>query len=148
MRKAISNLEKVILYSNNVTLNNCLKVLGNYSYDILFELTNSIIDCNNNNLISILNGLNSEGCNFKVFIDQYIDFILDACKYCITQDINVTKIPLTELESLKFISNIENNIKYYKWLLDKLFDLKELIKFESNAFNTIMIKLLQLIRGN
>lgn len=148
MRKAISYLEKVSNLSTNISLENTLKVLGDYSYDIMFNLTNSIIDCDEIKLISIIDNLYFKGEDLKLFLNQYIDFILDVNKYCITKNISITKIPITKQNDLNFLINVENANKYFKWLMNNLFDLKNIINYDDNIKNTITIKLLQLIRGN
>ena len=44
MRKAISYLEKCSGYSTDITLRNVLDILGDFSYEFYFKLTNNIID--------------------------------------------------------------------------------------------------------
>ena len=86
MRDAITQLEKVSNYDKNINLNNVMNVLGFYSYDILFNLTNSIIDSNNQKLLECLKTVFSINNNLINFIDQYIRFVLDLGIYSITKD--------------------------------------------------------------
>ncbi len=148
MRNAISYLEIISNYDNNIIIENTLNILGKYSYDLMFDLTNNILDLNNEKLLNTLNLIFNEGKDFKLFIDQYINFVLDLDKYCILKNINVTNIPKFMIDKLNYTVNIENNIKYFNFLLNKLLDLKDMIKTDTNIKSTITIKLLELIRGN
>ena len=84
MRDAITQLEKVSNYDKNINLNNVMNVLGFYSYDILFNLTNSIIDSNNQKLLECLKTVFSINNNLINFIDQYIRFVLDLGIYSLS----------------------------------------------------------------
>ena len=147
MRDAITQLEKVSNYDKNINLNNVMNVLGFYSYDILFNLTNSIIDSNNQKLLECLKTVFSINNNLINFIDQYIRFVLDLGIYSITKDIKNVSIPETQKDKVDYTINIENNTNYFKWLLNNLLDIKNTLKYDNDIKSTITIKFLQLIRG-
>lgn len=147
MRDAITQLEKVSNYDKNINLNNVMNVLGFYSYDILFNLTNSIIDSNNQKLLECLKTVFSINNNLTNFIDQYIRFVLDLGIYSITKDIKNVSIPETQKDKVDYTINIENNTNYFKWLLNNLLDIKNTLKYDNDIKSTITIKFLQLIRG-
>ena len=147
MRDAITQLEKVSNYDKNINLNNVMNVLGFYSYDILFNLTNSIIDSNNQKLLECLKTVFSINNNLINFIDQYIRFVLDLGIYSITKDIKNVNIPETQKDKVDYTINIENNTNYFKWLLNNLLDIKNTLKYDNDIKSTITIKFLQLIRG-
>lgn len=147
MRNAINYLETVSKFSTSINLENTIKVLGLYSQDIMFDITNNIIDGNDINILNIINSLYLNGKDLVLFIDQYIDFILDLTKFCLLQDINLTQIPNYFLDKIKYTTGIENNIEYFKNLLSKLLDFKFDIKYESNIKRLLEIFLIQLSRG-
>lgn len=147
MRDAITQLEKVSNYDKNINLNNVMNVLGFYSYDILFNLTNSIIDSNNQKLLECLKIIFSTNNDLINFIDQYIRFILDLGVYSITKDIKNVSIPETQKDKVDYTINIENNTNYFKWLLNSLLDIKNTLKYDNDIKSTITIKFLQLVRG-
>lgn len=147
MRKAISYIEKIASYSNNLNIENTLKVLGNSSYNYMFDLTNAIIDRRDNDILKNIENMYSEGIDLKIFINQYIDFLLDLCKYCILKNIESTKIPSLYEQRLNYTVNVENNIYYFKGLLNKILEIKENLKYDSSVKSIIIIKLIELTRG-
>lgn len=148
MRDAIATLEKCAGYSTDLSIQNVLNVIGNFSYKKLFELTNAIIDNKEDVIIRILTEFNNKGIDLKIFVDQYLDFVLDLGKYCIFKSIEMTKIPQSMLEDIKYATAFENNKRFFGKLTDKILDLKFNIKNDSSIFNTIVIYFLQASRGN
>lgn len=142
VRQAIVSLEKCIDYSNNITIKEVLAVLGNFSYDTCFNLTNAIIDKNNEQVISYIEELYNNGDDLKLFIDVYIDFVLDLLKYIIFNSYRIIKIPESYDKQVKYTINVENASKYYNHVLDKLLEIKQAIKGDSNTKSTIEIMLL------
>lgn len=149
MRKAISYLEKCSGYSIDITLENALNILGDFSYGFYFKLTNNIIDRKEDELINSIEELYNKGVDLKYFVDSYLNFILDLTKYCIFQDTSLLLIPDSFTDSLNYTTSnghIEAG-KYFKSLLDVLLDLKNIIKWDSEVKNIVIVKLLQFIRS-
>lgn len=143
MRDAISLLEKVADYSKELNLETTLKVINNVSYKSFFDLTNSIIDKNDKEIISIIETFNSDGIDLNLTINQYLSFCLDLYKYCLLKDIGVTKIPNSLIEVLKYTTDIEDNIKFFKKLTNKILELVGNVKTSASLKDTIIIELLQ-----
>lgn len=146
MRDAICTLEKCASYDKDLSINNVLESLGNYSQETFFSLINSIIDGNEAEVISIIEGFYNAGNDLKIFLDSFLSFCLDVSKYSIFRDLNLTKIPSTLEESAKNSVNFENASKYYMYILDRLLSLKQLVKNDSNIKDTITIVFLQMTR--
>lgn len=142
MRQAISYLDKCKDYSNDITIENAIECLGNYSYDIFFKLTNSIIDNNKSELFNIFDDLYISGTDLKLFISNYFDFILQLYKYIIFKDISITDIPTAYKQSVDYTVNIQNADKFFNSLLNRLLDIKQSIKFDSNIKTTIEVMLI------
>lgn len=149
MRDAIAYLDKVSSYDNNIYIDNVLEALGNYSYETFFELTNSIIDANEGKVLNIIESFYNDGKDLKLFVEQYLTFILDIDKYCIFKDIRCTKFPQTDkmIKDLNYCIGFENSGKYFNYLLDKVLEIKNNIKNDTNVKTTILILFLQIIRG-
>ena len=145
MRQAISYLDKCKDYSNNVTLESVLSVLGNFSYDTYFQLINSLIDKNNQSTLNIISDLYNQGADLKLFVDLFIDFVLDLTKYIIFRSFDIIKIPQSYKSEIEYTINVEDAGKYYNHLIDKLLELKTLLKGDSMAKNTIEIFLISRI---
>lgn len=146
MRDALAMLDKCSGYSHDMSIQNVLDALGNYSYDSFFKLTNAIIDGKEDVVITLINSFYNSGNDLKLFIEQYLNFILDLAKYCLFKDLSVTMIPLSMEDAVKFCTGIENNRNYFNTLTDKILNIKNTIRYDSNMRTTIEIMLLQLCR--
>ena len=137
VRQSITYLDKCKDYSTDICIYNVLEVLGGYSYDIMFDLTDSIVDNKKVKILSIIDRLDEDGNDLKVFIDMYLDFIIQLNKYCLMNIIESTTIP-TNLESkVKYTVGIENNVKYFNKLLDHILKIKITLKGDNDIKSTI-----------
>ena len=146
VRKAISMLETCIYYSTNISIENTLSALGNLSYDSYCDIIDNILDGNINNVNLIIDTLYNRGINLKRFVDLFLDFCLDILKYILSNDIQTTKFPLHLEDSIKKISNFEKSDKYYLYFIDKLLELKNMIKVDNNEKITIKVVFSQMCR--
>ena len=144
MRQAISYLDKCKDFGD-ITLDNVLSVLGNFSYDSFFELINAIIDKNNSKVISLIEDLYNHGDDLRLFIDLFLEFVLDLTKYIIFNSMEIIKIPAEYKSKIEYTINVEDASKYYNHLIDKLLELKQLIKNDNMAKTTIEIFLISRI---
>ena len=147
MRDAIANLEKCAGYNIDLSLENCFTALGVYSYQIFSDLTNFIIDGNSERLVRLLNYVYNQGNDMKLFINQYLSFLLNVCKYSICKDINVTTFPVTFQSELLNLINVDNACKYYTYLIDKILILKNMLKNDVTAKDTVEVYLIHLCVG-
>lgn len=146
MRDALAMLDKSSDLSTDLSITNVLDALGNYSYDSFFKLTDAIVDGNEKVVISLIDSYYNAGNDLKLFVDQYLIFVLDLAKFCIFADLSVTNIPPSMLEKVKFSTGIENNRAYFSKLTDNVLNIKNTIKYDTNMRTTIEIMLLQLCR--
>jgi DNA polymerase-3 subunit gamma/tau len=147
MRDAISMLEKASNYSKDLSINNVLESLGNFSYDLMFKLTNSIIDGTEKEILNIVDNIYNQGVDLKLFVDLYLDFMLDLTKFCIFNEMRVTKIPLSMEKEIKYSTGITNNVAYFNKFVSQLLELKNLVRTDSTLKSTITISLLKISRG-
>ena len=153
MRDAISQLEKASDYDSDLSISNVLKALGNFSYEVFLELENAIYDGNQESIIRIVEAIYNEGNDMKLFIEQFLEFTLDLNKYCLFNDISMTKIP-SSLEhdngtnlNLAYVTHIEKPVTYYNNLINRLLELKTSLRYDSNPKATIEIQLINFSRG-
>jgi len=144
MRLAISNLEKCASYSTDISIENVMSVLGDFSYEVYFDLINSIIDKDSQKLVSIIEKLYMEGSDLKLFLDMFIDFVLDLSKYTIFHSYDIISIPQSCDEKLKYTTNVEGATKYFNHVIDKLLSAKVTLKTDNNVKTTLEILLLNL----
>ena len=148
MRDAIATLEKCARYDTDLNMENVMNAIGTYSYDIFIDLIDSIIDSNTSKVIEILNYLYNKGNDMKLFVDQFLSFNLDVCKYCICRDILVTKLPTFLEDKLKMITNFDSPNKYYTYIIDNLLTLKNMLKTDIIPKDTIEVYFIKLCGGN
>ena len=147
MRDAISMLEKCASYSNDISIDNVMTSLGNYSYTTFFNLVNATIDCDIAKIFNIIEQMYASGDDLKQFVDQYLNFCIDLSKYSIFKSPELTKIPSNMISDLDNATNIENATGYYLHVIDKLLELKNMVKTDTNMKSTIEVMLLQIARG-
>ena len=146
MRDAICTLEKCASYSTDLNINNVLESLGNYSYNVFFDLINSIIDGNEATVINIIEYFYNQGNDLKLFVDNFFSFCLEVSKYSIFKSMDVVTIPNNLQKRLDDSVNFDNAPKYYAYVLDKLLNIKQTIKGDNNLKSTIIVMFLQMAR--
>lgn len=144
MRDGISLLEQCAAYDINLNIENVLKVLGSYSYSVYFKLINSLIDGNLDSIVNIINTIYNDGIDLKLFVDQFLSFILDISKYIICNNLTVTKFPSNQLEEIKKATNFENPLQYYQYVMNKLMILKNDIKNDTDIKSTVDVYFIQI----
>ena len=132
MRTAISLMDKCLSYSSELTVENVVKALGVADYETMMELTDWIISKDGTMIIRIIEQIHADGLDLKQFIRQYLNFILDLKKICITDNFDYTNLPQTDT-MIKYIDSIPNDA----WedvfdLLETLIKLNTEIKYDSS----------------
>ena len=146
MRTAISYLDKCAGYSTDLNITNVLTSLGNYSYDTFFNLINSMIDGNEASVLRLISNFYDEGNDLKLFVDQFLNFCVDVTKYALFKSCSLTRIPTSMEAQLQSSTNFEDANKYYTYVIDKLLDLKNMLKNDNSPRSTIEIIFLQITR--
>ena len=146
MREALSLLDQTLDYSPTVTVENAIQALGNYSYDYFFNLVNASLDGDEKVVLSTLDNYIKEGRDLKLFVDQYMSFCLDLIKYSIFKDCSVINIPSSFIKDLEIATNFDQPEKYYGYVVNKLLELKNMVKYDTNIKNSVEIVMLQIAR--
>lgn len=146
MRNALSLLETCADYSTDFSIDNVVKAIGNFSYDTYFKLINAIIDGDITQSFDIIANIYNNGNDLLYFIVSFLDFVLDVAKYTLCQDINITKLPQSEIEHLKFTTSINDASKYFLYITDKLLELKNMLKNDTDVKSTIEVMFTQMCR--
>lgn len=146
MRDAISLMDKCLSYSNKLTVKNVVKALGISDYENLDKLLSMLVGKNKKSCIDIIENVYNQGKDLKQFIKQFIQYILDVCKYIIYQDYNYIQIPNT-IDLSCYSNNIEIIYEDLLNILNKIIELQNQIKYEQNPKILIESKLLLLCEG-
>ena len=136
MRDSLTYLDKVISYSDKITVETTMSALGYISYDTLFKLTDDILTKNKEEIIKDIDLIYTSGKDMKQFISQYLQFILDINTYNLTKEINYTTLPESYI---KDINKIKGDILS---LLDLIVKLNSDIRYESNPRYMILANML------
>ena len=147
VRDSLAMLEKCATYSNDLNITNVLDSLGNFSYQTYFDLTNFIIDGEEDKVLRLIEDCYNSGKDLTLFINQYLEFILDLTKYCIFHSMELVKIPISMREDIAYATNIENNTSYFKNFSTRLLKLSNLLKNDTMPKTTIEVAMLEYCRG-
>ena len=129
MRDAITLMDKCLAYSQELTLENVVKALGTTDYETMFKLTDTLVETDTKNAITIIENLYNEGKDLKQFIHSYCHFLLDLCKLnigCGWELVSIPKLPdyeqyLKDMDEYSFnvvsvwmrrLLKLDNDIKY------------------------------------
>ena len=149
MRTAISYVEKCAGYSNDLCITNVIQSLGNFSYETFLMLTNALVDKDEKQALKIIEDCFNSGSDLKLFIDQYLDFVLDLNKYCLFKDISLTKIP-TSLEDtksalcVKYAISFDNSLQYFNKLVNSILEIKNMLRYDTMPKTTIEVALINI----
>jgi DNA polymerase-3 subunit gamma/tau len=146
MRDAITTLEKCASYSTDLSINNVLDALGNYSYDTFFFLINSLVDGNESDVLRVVEEFYRAGNDLKLCVDMFLAFCIDISKYILFGSCDMIKIPSSMEQRIKDSTNFDNPMDYYMYIINKLLDLKNMLKNDSNIKSTIEVMMLRMAR--
>lgn len=130
MRDAITLMDKCLSYSTELTIENIVKALGIANYDIMFSLLDGLIEHRAQFVLEQIDSIYSSGIDMKQFIKSFTEFILDVCKYGLTKDFSMIRIPNIYDSELKQFGDYEFFVSAE--LLKMLIALNNEIKWESN----------------
>ena len=132
MRDAITRLEKVLDYTSDVTVEEVSAALGTPDYETFAELTSVILSNETESALKLLDDFHMSGKDLKLTMRNYTDFLVDVCKFHLTQDITFTSLPDYLLDDLKSIRS-SADYSLLLWMLEEMNKLNSIIKWEPNA---------------
>lgn len=93
LRDALTNLDKVLAFGNNITTELLETALDLPNYDDYFELLNGIVKKDNTLITTIIDRVYNSGLNFVKWFEGYHSFLCNIVKYIFLRDISKTTIP-------------------------------------------------------
>lgn len=126
MRDAITLMDKCLSFSNDLTLENVVKALGTVDYDVMKDLTNSLLQRDTLKAVEIVENVYMSGKDIKQFVNLYVRFLIDVQKFAVGCDFKYIQLPA-----------LEDNKKWLNGLKDEDFDilyeaLRKMIKLNSD----------------
>jgi len=146
VRQSIAYLEKCASYDTDLSINNVLECLGNFSYDSLFDLTGAILNNDEGYVLELIDSYYNAGNDLKLFIEQYLEFVLDLTKYCLFKNMRLLKIPESLGQRCGGYSNIPNILEFSNQLVEKVLAIKNAIKYDTNPKTTVEAMLIGICR--
>lgn len=146
VRQSIAYLEKCANYDLDLSIENVLECLGNFSYDSLFDLTGAILNCDEMYILDFVDSYYNAGNDLKLFVEQYLEFVLDLTKYCLFRNMRTLKIPSSLEPRCLGYSNIPNILDFSNKLVEKVLEIKNTIKYDTNPKTTVEAMLIKLCR--
>ena len=146
MRMGLSLLDKCATFSNDLSIQNVLSTLGNCSYDMFFKLVNAIIDDDEKSISMIVNDYYNSGADIRQFVDQFLAFCLDIQKYCLFSSRDLLTIPSHYEDDIKKSIDWKDSKEFFRYAIDKLLQLKNMIKQDTSPKISVEIMLLSIAR--
>lgn len=146
VRDAISMVEKCSGLSKNLSIDNTLSALGNCSYSVFFDLINALMNDSEKDVSAIVSYYYNSGADIKLFVDQFMSFCLDIAKYYMFKSFDLVSIPSSMKSQIESVTNFDNAEKYYMYVIDKLLELKNMLKNDTNSKLTVEVVMLQIAR--
>lgn len=122
MRDALSNLDKIRAYSDNIVADDVRNILGIVSENIYFDIIQALLAENNKQAYDLISSVFEKGSDVRLFLENFIYFMLDLSK------VNIG-IPLQDKSAdyLRRLKNIEakisaNTIRQFVFILKGLLD--------------------------
>ena len=101
LRDAITNLDKALSFSKDITIESLQKSLGLPNYDDYFDLLNALAKKDNQKIVEMINNVYNSGVNFVKWFDGFFSFVTNIVKFIYLQDINQTMIPSIYQDKIK-----------------------------------------------
>ena len=100
MRDSLTNLDRCLAFSKNVTIENVTEALDLPDYDTYFALLNSLVKKDNEHITNIVDTVYNSGTNFVKWFEGFHSFLCNIIKYIYMKDIGATMIPSQYSEKL------------------------------------------------
>lgn len=127
MRDALTLLDKVLAYTDNITSESLEQALNLPSYDDYFALLSAYASKDNTAIISVIHKAFNSGVNFVKWLEEFHSFVINIVKYIFLQDISYTMIPSQYQDKIKNYGSTHSIICLS--LASKLVKLNQELKF-------------------
>lgn len=138
MRNGIATLDKLVSFTKNITVKDVEKISGASDYGMLFDILDCLLSKQQMELLNKINEVSTSGMDLKLFIKNFLSFVLDINKYVILK----TEAPnIDPLIMIMIPSTYNNRLVMYnashkaqlKSILRLLIELNSSIRWETNV---------------
>jgi len=93
MRDSLTNLDRCLAFSKDVTMENVTEALDLPDYDTYFSLLNYLVKKDNEQVTKTIDEVYNCGTNFVKWFEGFHSFLCNIVKYIYMKDIGMTMIP-------------------------------------------------------
>lgn len=93
MRDSLTNLDRCLAFSKEITLANVSEALDLPDYSTYFSLLNYLVKKDNENVTKIIDEVYNSGTNFVKWFEGFHSFLCNIIKYIYMKNIGATMIP-------------------------------------------------------
>ena len=144
-RDSITLLDKCVSYDENITIESVIEALGTVNYDKMFELNAAVLENDAAYAIEIIEEIYRAGIDLKQFMKEFWKFLLDAYKFYLLGDTNLTHIPSTYTKHLKELSDEDYSAMLVT--LDEIMTLNSNLRWETAPKTLIESTFLMMCTG-
>lgn len=133
MRDALSMLDKVVSYDSGITLSIVNQALGLIGFEDSFNLLDSLIAGSYEDTLKVLSKLNAQGTDFKIAMQDFRRFLLNAVKTCLGVDRLYIPMPANEVDKFQ---NYNGNPKLFQ-ILAKVNELVPKLSYDADPYTLV-----------
>ena len=100
MRDSLTNLDRCLAFSKEITLANVSEALDLPDYSTYFSLLNYLVKKDNENVTKIIDEVYNSGTNFVKWFEGFHSFLCNIIKYIYMKNIGATMIPSQYVDKL------------------------------------------------
>lgn len=141
MRDALSMLDKVVSYDAGVTLAVVNQALGLIGFEDSFTLLSSVFNRDANKVVETLAKLNAQGIDFKICMQDFRRFVLNAVKFSLGVNPNLIPMPADEVKKFQLYSG---SPKLFL-ILSRINDLVPKVAYDADPFTLVNSEFLRLV---
>lgn len=141
MRDALSMLDKVVSYDAGVTLAVVNQALGLIGFEDSFTLLSSVFNRDANKVVETLAKLNAQGIDFKICMQDFRRFVLNAVKFSLGVNPNLIPMPADEVKKFQLYSG---SPKLFL-ILSRISDLVPKVAYDADPFTLVNSEFLRLV---
>lgn len=133
VRDSISLLDTCLSYSESLTLQQVIDILGVVEFDVFIKLWNSLALKYPSDIVSVVKTVYANGKDLKMFVRSFIDFVGDLEIIYLTDNWTLVEIPETYKKDIAGV-----NLVTFQKIVPKLFELHKLIQYDDRPKNLII----------
>lgn len=141
MRDALSMLDKVVSYDAGVTLDIVNQALGLVGFSDSFALLDAVLSGSAPAVVEVLTKLNSQGTDFKIGMQDFRRFILNAIKTLLGVDPILIAMPADEVAKFH---KYQNDPKLF-WLLAKVNELVPKLSYDADPYTLVTAEFIRMV---